>query len=80
MNARELFDLKGKVDPYTRCIDCNSKLKSLSKSRAKNLVAPFVHEKAESFAMCPDCGQVFWKGTHFEDMDATIEKILDEGK
>ncbi|MBM3285061.1 MAG: hypothetical protein FJY81_04250 [Candidatus Aminicenantes bacterium] len=70
------FNLRPLVRPYSRCIDCNVELKTLPKSRAKNLVAPFVYEKAASFAICPDCGRIFWQGTHFEDMEKKIEEIL----
>ncbi len=70
------FRLKREAKPYSRCIQCNSELKSLSRRAAKNLVAPFVYEQAASFAICPACGRVFWQGTHFEDMDGKIGQIL----
>ena len=70
------FGLGGEVDPHTRCLDCNRPLKSLSMENARNLVSPFVFERAESFALCPECGRVFWKGTHFKDMEAKVARIL----
>ena len=53
------FDLWAEVRPNSRCIECNVSLKNLPKSKAKNLVVPFVYEHAESFALCPRCGRVF---------------------
>lgn len=70
------FDLWQQVNPHSRCIDCNIELKSLSRKNAKNLVSPFVFEHADSFALCPGCGRVFWRGSHFEDMEAQIREIL----
>ncbi|NIO49766.1 MAG: hypothetical protein GTN73_10090 [Candidatus Aminicenantes bacterium] len=70
------FDLWPDIRPYSRCIECNIELKDLLKKRAKNLVAPFVYERATSFAICPRCGRVFWKGTHHQDMEFKIEEIL----
>lgn len=70
------FDLWQSVDPYSRCIECNTALKDLPKSSAKNLVVPFVYERADSFAICGQCGRVFWKGTHHQDMEFKIEEIL----
>jgi uncharacterized protein with PIN domain len=70
------FNLWQKVSPYSRCIECNCKLKDLTKRRAKNLVTPFVYERAKSFALCPRCGRVFWKGTHHQDMEYKIKDIL----
>jgi uncharacterized protein with PIN domain len=70
------FDLKNKVNPFSRCLECNRMLKPLAKEKARNLVAPFVLEHAQAFALCPDCGRVFWKGTHFNDMHSRIDAIL----
>ena len=70
------FGLWGKVKPNSRCLECNRALKALSKARARNLVSPYVLEHAESFALCPGCGRVFWQGTHFGDMERKIEAIL----
>jgi len=72
----EIFNLWEKVDPHTRCIDCNMRLKNLAKKNAKNLVTPFVYRHADSFALCPGCGRVFWRGTHFKDMEFKIDEIL----
>jgi len=70
------FDLKDEVRAFSRCLECNRMLKPLAKEKAKNLVMPFVLENARAFALCPDCGRVFWKGTHFDDMRSKIGAIL----
>jgi uncharacterized protein with PIN domain len=70
------FGLAGAVRAYTRCLECNVPLKALTKSEAANLVVPFVLENAESFALCPCCGRVYWPGTHYEAMRDQIESLL----
>ena len=70
------FHLQDQVNPYSRCIQCNEKLKPLSRSKARNLVTPFVYQKSDSFALCPECGRVYWKGTHLSDMENKIADIL----
>lgn len=74
------FDLWRNVKPHSRCIECNVKLKNLPKRKAKNLVVPFVYEQATAFALCPRCDRVFWKGTHYQDMEFKIEEILKSKK
>jgi uncharacterized protein with PIN domain len=64
------------VRPNSRCLECNRALKPLEKERARNLVTPYVLEHAASFAMCPECGRVFWQGTHYGDMERKIAKLL----
>ena len=70
------LEIRDEVKPYSRCIDCNTVLKELSRSGAKNLVTPFVYEHAEAFSLCPDCGRVFWRGTHFKDMEIKLNHLL----
>ena len=74
------FNLWKDISPYSRCIECNVRLKDLPKSRARNLVAPFVLEQADSFSICSGCGRVFWKGTHHQDLKFKIEEILKKKK
>ncbi|MFW6140212.1 MAG: Mut7-C RNAse domain-containing protein [Acidobacteriota bacterium] len=72
------LNLREQVKPYSRCIECNVPLKSISRKQAKNLVAPFVFERSPSFSLCPQCGRVFWPGTHHSDMNFKIEDILEK--
>jgi len=71
------YGLWDEVRPNSRCIECNRAVKPLAKARARNLVTPYVLERAESFALCPACGRVFWQGTHFGDMERKIEALLE---
>jgi uncharacterized protein with PIN domain len=70
------FGLRDAVRPYSRCLECNVPLKTLTRAEATNLVIPFVLEHAETFALCPSCGRVYWPGTHFEAMKIQIEVLL----
>jgi uncharacterized protein with PIN domain len=70
------FDIWEAVKPYSRCIECNTLLKEISKERAKNLVTPFVYKTADTFALCPSCERVFWRGTHLKDMEFKIGELL----
>jgi len=72
----DVLDLRDKARPLSRCLACNIKLKRLSRKNARNLVAPFVFERASAFSICPRCGRVYWPGTHFGDMEAKLSAIL----
>jgi len=76
----DAFKLRKRARPHSRCLLCNVELKRIPRSRARNLVTPFVFERTPSFAICPSCGRVFWPGTHFQDMDLKIARILRTGK
>jgi uncharacterized protein with PIN domain len=70
------YGLWDEVRPNTRCIACNLPLRALSRERARNLVTPYVGERASAFAVCSGCDRVFWQGTHYGDMEKKIERLL----
>ena len=70
------FKLSEAVRAYSRCLECNVPLKTLTRAEAANLVVSFVLETAASFALCPCCGRVYWPGTHYEAMRDQIESLL----
>jgi uncharacterized protein with PIN domain len=74
------FDLWKDVKPNSRCIECNVRIKDLPREKAKNLVTPFVFENADKFSLCPNCGRVFWRGTHLKDMETKIDYFLNRKK
>jgi len=72
----EEYGLWDEVRPNTRCVVCNLPLKPLSRERARNLVTPYVGERASAFALCPGCERVYWQGTHHGDMEKKIARLL----
>ena len=56
-----------KVSP-PRCMECNGKLKKISKSKVQHLVPPFVWKHQEQFFRCGACSRIYWTGTHYENM------------
>jgi len=72
----DVLELRDKARPLSRCLACNVRLKRLARKNARNLVAPFVFERASAFSICPRCGRVYWPGTHFGDMDKKLSEIL----
>ncbi len=70
------LNLTPKIAPFSRCLNCNIKLKRLSRVNARNLVSPYVYERARRFAFCPQCGRVFWQGTHFKAMEEELSSLF----
>ena len=60
-----------------RCLHCNSVLTIVSKNDVEGRVPEYVYHHNTSFKLCPDCGKVYWHGTHAERM-SQWKKILDE--
>lgn len=63
----------GISEPFTRCPECNGELHDLSYEDARDLVPPYVWHTQHVFRRCPECGRVYWKGTHWPGMHLRLE-------
>jgi len=61
--------------PFVRCPVCNIKTETVKKEEIKNGVPPYVFETHKDFKRCPECGRVFWKGTHYKRIKKVINEI-----
>ncbi len=67
------FDLRRLVQPFSRCMRCNSLLAEAKGEHLAGLPGGVVREYAE-FRRCTDCGRVYWKGGHYRRMLQLIEE------
>lgn len=54
------------INPFSRCIRCNSSLQEISREQVLSLVPDYVYETQYKFSQCPLCRKIYWPGTHFE--------------
>lgn len=59
----------------TRCLECNIALEEREKTQVEHLLPPYVRATQRRFSQCPDCGRVYWPGTHWERMRARIAAL-----
>ncbi len=74
--AARAFDLST-ANAFTRCIECNAILRELPRDEARPLVPPFVFPTQTRFRRCPECGRVYWRGTHWAHMLQDLESEWD---
>ncbi len=72
------FDLARWVKPFQRCLRCNHPLQPVSKSKILPRLKPLTKKYFREFHLCPNCDQIYWKGSHYERMLAVIEKVSGE--
>jgi uncharacterized protein len=69
---RQVFEELGvRPDPgrlLGRCLRCNTPLEPIDAGVARNRVPPWVARTQERFRACPDCGRIYWRGTHVQRM------------
>ncbi len=61
---------------FSRCPVCNEQLAELDRETARERVPAYVARTQESFKACPECRRVYWRGTHWQQMDEQLTRIL----
>ena len=71
-----LLPIMENVQPFSRCVVCNTALKSLKKEEVLGDVPDHVHRTHDNFKFCSNCKRVFWPGTHKEKMERQIKTFF----
>lgn len=61
---------------FTRCLLCNALLVELTPAQALPLLPAEIEEVPQPVRRCPDCGRLFWEGSHVRRMRAALERVL----
>jgi uncharacterized protein with PIN domain len=52
------------IKPFTRCIRCNTQIRTVAKDSIRSLVPDYVWENQDAFKACNECKRIYWKGSH----------------
>jgi uncharacterized protein with PIN domain len=74
------FDLYAQIQPFVRCARCNGLLEIVDKEVVRDQLQPDTLTYYDEFRRCIECGQIYWKGTHYERMQQMINEIQANGK
>lgn len=67
------FDLEIKME-VSRCPKCNGRLRFVDKSTISDKLFETTASNYDEFWQCQGCGQVYWQGTHWENIEKTLEQ------
>jgi uncharacterized protein with PIN domain len=73
------FDLFRQNKPFTRCMECNGLFYKANKKSVRTMVPLKTYKYYQDFYRCNDCQNIYWKGSHYEKMLKTIDKICSPG-
>lgn len=66
------FDLK--LDPgCSLCPQCGAPLAAVDKQEVSDRVPPRTFEAYDAFWICGSCGKVYWRGSHWRNIQETVE-------
>jgi uncharacterized protein len=62
--------------PLTRCLSCNLPLVRTEPSLLESRVPEYVLATRHVFVSCPGCHKVYWRGTHYRNMQDRIKQAF----
>lgn len=66
--AKEIIDcyqLEADIASFSRCVRCNGCVAAVEKDDIYDLLEPKTQRYYYTFYRCEDCGQIYWRGSHF---------------
>ena len=61
---------------FTRCRICNGRLEAVDRDEVVDRVPARVRARTWSFAQCPECGRVYWEGSHTDRMRRVLDLLF----
>jgi uncharacterized protein with PIN domain len=75
----EHFDLTKRIAPFHRCLRCNHPLETVPKEAVLDRLEPLTKLYFDEFQVCPSCQQIYWKGSHYDQMENLIQQMIKNG-
>ena len=72
------LDLRDRLAPLTRCVRCNGTLVAVTKDEVIEYLEPLTLRYYDEFSRCPDCGQIYWAGSHHAGLVRLVERLRDK--
>lgn len=60
---------------FSRCPVCNVPLEPLDYEAAQTRVPAYVAQTHDTFKTCPACQRVYWRGTHWQQMEDHLSQF-----
>ena len=70
----ETLPLEG-PERFSRCIRCNQLLEEMPRELVGDQVPPYVLATQQEFMACPSCGRIYWRGTHWANINRELEQL-----
>ncbi len=71
-----LYGLRDLLQPFSRCMLCNSLLVHVEKATILDRLEPLTIKYYQVFYLCPSCDKIYWSGSHKEGMNRLLATWL----
>lgn len=71
------FSLAGDMQPFSRCLRCNTLLVDASADDVAARVPPGARAAFTAFRRCPGCERLYWPGSHYARLEELLARTRD---
>jgi uncharacterized protein with PIN domain len=72
------YRLANELAPWQRCPRCNALLEPVDKTEILSQLEPKTRRYFDDFRRCVGCGQIYWRGSHYDRMQTFINQVIEE--
>ena len=72
----ERFDLVDRMEPFTRCLLCNTPLVTAGADTVVDRLLPRTRLEFQEFRRCLGCERIYWQGSHYQ----ALVRVLDRAR
>jgi hypothetical protein len=69
------YDLETAINQFKRCTQCNNLLRIVEKTAIVDLLPAKTTEYYDEFHQCGHCQKIYWRGSHYEDLDRFLARL-----
>lgn len=69
------YRLFERLEPWRRCLRCNGLLQPVDKAAVLDRLEPKTRLYYDEFQQCAACGQVYWRGSHFGELERLVLEV-----
>jgi uncharacterized protein with PIN domain len=74
------FDLTSQIKPFRRCMVCNGLITTIDKKEVLHQLPERTKHSFDNFYRCSNCGNIYWRGSHYKKMEKTIAHLKEKTK
>ncbi len=69
------FQLRSKIKPFKRCLECNGIIVHVAKTRIAKQLSSDTRKYFDRFYQCRSCRRIYWQGSHYEKLIRFVFKV-----
>jgi uncharacterized protein with PIN domain len=79
MEIATRYALRPHIRPFRHCMTCNGLLDRVEKAAILDQLPAETARHYDEFYRCAGCGQLYWKGPHYQRMQALLARFREDG-